>query len=336
MKIILIGEFLKSRLELSYKASFESLGCRVFSFHTGIIPYIFKPLWQYTISRKLLRNLNLIKPDLVMVMKGYFLSAQTIIKIKKLTNALIFCFNSDDPFNISHIGSSNKDIIECIPYYDCYFTFSNILVEKIKAKGAKRVEYLPFGFDHHLHFPVKVSLKEKKIYGNDVVFVGNWSEEREDYLKELLEFDLGIWGENYWKKFCKNKELKKKWRKKAAYGIEQAKILNSSKISLNILRAQNKGSHNMRTFELPACGAFVISERSPEIEEFFKEDKELVLFSSSEELKEKIRYYLKNEEKRNEIAYNGFRRCIESEYTYQARAKRILEVFDCLKDIKLL
>ncbi|MCM8791833.1 MAG: glycosyltransferase [Candidatus Omnitrophica bacterium] len=328
MKILIVGEFLPFRIEIFYRYYFNLLGCKVFTFHTGIIPKILELPWQFIINRQLLKKIRLIKPELILVIKGYFLYPDTILKIKELIKMPIFCFNPDDPFNIFYPGSSNENIIRAIPYYDCYFTFNRNLLEKIKKGGVRRVEYLPFAFDPQLHHPIEVTEEEKGYYGNDVVFIGNWSIEREGYLKELKRFDLAIWGENYWKRLCKDKDLKKRWRKKAVYGTEQSKVLNSSKISLNILRAQNKGSHNMRTFELPACGAFVVSERSPEIEEFFKEDEEIVLFSSPDELKEKIGYYLHNEEKRKRIAEAGFRRCIESNYTYQRRAERILEIAD--------
>jgi len=336
MKLLLVGEFIPFRIEFSYYSAFMSLGMNVLYFNLPIVSRFIRPFCEYIINLRLLRYTNEIQPDLILIFKGYYLKPETIMKIKKISKCLIFCFNPDDPFNIYFLGSSHNNILEAIPYYDCYFTFSRYLMERIKQKGAKKVEYLPFGFDPDIHYPVKVSDEERIKYAHDVAFIGNWSPEREDYLSELLEFDLGIWGEKYWRKLCKDKNLKKRWQKKAVYGVEQSKVLNSSKIALNILRAQNKGSHNMRTFELPACGVFVISEKSPEIEDFFKEDEEIVLFSSKPELKEKINYYLKNETKRKKISYRGFRRCIESDYTYKARAKKILEVFECLKNIKLL
>ena len=43
---------------------------------------------------------------------------------------------------------------------------------------------------------------------------------------------------------------------------------------------------------------------------FFKEDKEIVLFRTKEELLEKIRYYLNNEKKRMEIAENSYKKVI--------------------------
>ena len=114
------------------------------------------------------------------------------------------------------------------------------------------------------------------------------------------------------------------------YGEDMSKVLNSSKISLNILRKQNKSSHNMRTFEAPACGAFVLAEKSDEQLEFFEEDKEAVYFSSPKELREKVVYYLKHEEERKNIAQAGYQRCFKSGYSYLDRAKKILNVYEKL------
>ena len=59
---------------------------------------------------------------------------------------------------------------------------------------------------------------------------------------------------------------------------------------MNVLRLQNKGSHNMRTFEIPASGGFMLQERSNEVLEFFEEGKEIECFSSVKELKDKINF----------------------------------------------
>ena len=129
---------------------------------------------------------------------------------------------------------------------------------------------------------------------------------------------------------CRDRQLRKKWRGKEVYLQDQAVVLNAAKISLNILRIQNKGSHNMRTFEVPACGTFVLSERSPEIEEFFKKDEEIVFFSTPQELKDKALYYLKHRGERERIARAGYERCISSGYSYTDRAKAILKTFERL------
>jgi spore maturation protein CgeB len=330
MDILLIGEFLPTRLEVSYNRAFESLGLGVRVFDTGQANRLFTRGWEYLINKKLLNVLRGPTPDLILVFKGFFLWPKTIEEIKRKNKCLVFCFNADNPFNLSTLGSSNRNILGSIPYYDCYFSFNHDILEQLKKQGAQKAGYLAFGFDAELHFPVKPTCKEEKVFASDLVFVGNWDKERERWLGVLKDSDLGIWGERYWARHCKDRDLRRKWRGQVMYASNFSKVLNSSKISLNILRLQNKGSHNMRTFETPACGVFVLSERSPEIEGFFKEDKEIVFFSTPEELKEKARYYLTHPQEREDIAKAGYQRCLSSGYSYTERARNILEVFNKL------
>ena len=90
----------------------------------------------------------------------------------------------------------------------------------------------------------------------------------------------------------------------------------NSKINLNVLRTQNKGSHNMRTFDIPACGGFMLHEYSDEVVDFFEPGKEMDTFKSAEECLDKIQYYLKNESVREKIALNGYNKVINSDFNY--------------------
>lgn len=328
MKILLVGRFLPERLDLSYQRAFRKLGCEVICFDMGDVNKFLRFCWEAIVNKKIRHVLDTFKPDLLLVMKGIYLWPRTLKEIEEVKKQLIFCFNTDNPFNLSSYVISNNNILDSIPYYDCYFTWSKLLIEPLLKIGAKKVEYLPFGFDSNLHHPIDVSCDEKKLYGNDIVFVGNWDKEREYWLKKLEDFDLGIWGRHYWNTRCKDKKLRRAWHRKAMYGRDMSKVLNASRISLNILRIQNKGSHNMRTFELPACGAFVLAERTQEAKEFFEEGKEAVYFSNPKELKEKAGYYLSHEQERKNISQAGYQRCLNSGYSYLDRAKRILKVYE--------
>jgi spore maturation protein CgeB len=61
-----------------------------------------------------------------------------------------------------------------------------------------------------------------------------------------------------------------------------------------------------RVFDIMAAGGFVISNYQLEIEELFEIGKEIVVYDTLKDLKEKIRYYLEHEEEREQIAYNGY------------------------------
>jgi spore maturation protein CgeB len=51
---------------------------------------------------------------------------------------------------------------------------------------------------------------------------------------------------------------------------------------------------HLRTFEIPMCGGLQITHRSPEMENYFKDGKEIVLFGSDDEMTDKMKFYLSN------------------------------------------
>jgi hypothetical protein len=340
LKIVITGSSLESSMTRSLYRSFLKLGCKVKLFdESGLYGkssfltrnrYANRILWKHfssSLNNLLIKTIHSYKPDLLLVLKGIFIKPRTLKKIKDTSGTILFNFNPDNPFNTCSRGSSNGWIIKSIPIYDVYLTWGKLLLDQIRMAGAKRVEYLPFASDTEYHYPVDLIAKDKEEYCTDVAFVGNWEQERENWLSKLEDFNMTIWGTDYWKTRCKNKFLQKCWQGRPAYGEEMAKVCMSSKINLNILRVQNKGAHNMRTFEIPACGGFMLHERSDEVLELFEEGKDVACFSTPQELKEKINYYLNHEEERMQMAEAGHKKTA-IRYTYLCRAKRILELYE--------
>ena len=64
-----------------------------------------------------------------------------------------------------------------------------------------------------------------------------------------------------------------------------------------------------------------------EMLKLFKEDEECVFFNDSQDLIEKIGFYLKNTELREKIAHNGYKRAVNSGYDVIGRAQHILESY---------
>ncbi len=83
-----------------------------------------------------------------------------------------------------------------------------------------------------------------------------------------------------------------------------------------------------RNFEVPACGGFLLTGDSDEnLEEYYEDGKEIVIFRSKEDLLEKCRYYLGHEEERAAIAQAGLERTLR-DHTYEIRFR---EIFKFLK-----
>lgn len=81
---------------------------------------------------------------------------------------------------------------------------------------------------------------------------------------------------------------------------------------------------HLRAFEIPMSGGLQITSYNNEITEYFEPDKEIILFESTEELIDKTKFYLKEENQkiRNIIKQNARRRA-ENEHTWQNRFEKI-------------
>jgi len=270
---------------------------------------------------KKIEKIDFKKYDVVIVYKGTFLKPECIDFMREKNNDLkIVCYNPDDPFNKA---SSNSNILESLNKYDIYFIWSKKLKRELENRNIFAY-YMPFAADLELHnrnFFENLDIKYK------VSFIGNWDEEREKWLSSIdNKDDLALFGNN-WTYKLKTKELLK-CIQGAAIGKEFVKVAQESIININILRLQNKNSNNMRTFELPASGGFCLHEYSEEVEEFFKSGEEIEFFKNSEELNDKIKFYVNNPESAKQIAKNSYNRLISSNYTYDERVNQILEVIN--------
>jgi spore maturation protein CgeB len=78
----------------------------------------------------------------------------------------------------------------------------------------------------------------------------------------------------------------------------------------------------LRDFEIPMSGAFYLTEYMQELEEFFEIDKEIVCYRSKEELRDQIRFFLRNPEQRRKIREAGRKRCL-AEHTWEKRFEMV-------------
>jgi spore maturation protein CgeB len=139
---------------------------------------------------------------------------------------------------------------------------------------------------------------------------------------------LGVLSNHYQVKHYgpeKNEHLKKvEFMGYADYYHVMPKVFQCSRINLNIsLRAIQTGIP-LRVLDVMACGGFVISNYQEELMESFLPGEELVIYQDQEELVWLCDYYLKNEEKRAEIAARGQER-IRQDFTFEKALTIILQ-----------
>jgi len=332
VRVLILGEDAPGGLMPSYARGFAELGLETQTFclarayretmpaiRTRALRRVAEPVLAGAFNDHIARQLSGVEADVVLVIKGHRLRPDTIDEIRESSGAVVVNFYPDDPFseersNRLMYGSS------VLAAYDACFTFARHLVPDYERAGAQAVHYLPFARDPGLHSPAQ----SPGARAFDVVFVGNLDETRIHYLEALAgKYRLMVFGERTRKAIPRGSALARATFAPAAYGVDLTRALACGMISLNVMRPQNAGSHNMRSFESPACGAFTLSQRTPELGELFAEGEEIACFENDDELKEAVARWLGDARAREAVAQAGFDRVRDE--TYARRAGVILE-----------
>ncbi|MBU1487349.1 glycosyltransferase [bacterium] len=261
-------------------------------------------------NQKLIVTVLALKPEIVFVNYGLLLFTQTLKLLHEL-KIKTCCWFGDDP---AALEQSKK----ISPHFDLFFTHEPATMAVHQRLGAK-VKYLPYACNERVHRLVELRAEERKNLSSEVSFVGNHTTHREHLLSSLTDFDLKVWGDG-WDRSSLGDFVK-------GGGVSQeemVRIFNASKISINIHRENMAGGGglNCRTYEICACGALQIADERSDLPALFKVGEELLTFKEREDLKEKVRYYLKNPGQRESIARAGHRRV--ADYTYLKRVRQIL------------
>ncbi len=228
-------------------------------------------------------------------------------------------------------------------------TFATLLpqnvngVHKFRDAGYANVIYSPFGCNTEYY--VKKSIP--KLY--DVTFVGQRHPYRAWCIQKLRKAGVRVqsWGAG--------------WNTKTLISPRMIEVFNQSRINLNLSNSvswdvrymtalgrplkdslriwwnvihssrrpdrkvceQVKGRH----FEINSCGGFQLSYYVEGLERHYRIGEEIAVYESVDQMIEKVRYYLRHEEEREEIAQRGYERTLR-EHRMEQRFQRI---FDRLK-----
>jgi len=105
------------------------------------------------------------------------------------------------------------------------------------------------------------------------------------------------------------------------YNKDHCKIINQTRINLNF--TNNREGTSDRAYKIMGSGGFLLTEPWDGLENDFKPNEDLVIFNNENEFKEKIEEYLKDWQKRKQIARNGVNTV--QKYTVEEWAKFIIE-----------
>jgi spore maturation protein CgeB len=275
------------------------------------------------INKNLIKAIKAYKPDIFLEVGGHRVLSPTVraIKARGIKTAL---WTIDPPRNFN-------PIVKVAPFYDFIFTGGSEAYEILQKYNITNLYFLPFACDPEFHKPVEVSKEERKVYQNDIVFIGSYYLNRFKILEGLSDFDLGVWGP-YWNKISYNSKLRKCIRKTEGVSYKEwCKIYSAAKIAL-MIHYQDEGTlcyqASPKIYEIMACRTFLLSDNQRDVVRLFEPGKQLDVFTDIKELKKKLVHYLDNPQKRESIAELGYQEVI-AKHTYHHRLK---EMFNIIKE----
>ncbi len=274
----------------------------------------------------LLRCARELEPELLLVFKGTFVKGETLRHLRR-QGVATYCFYPD-----VSVYTHGPYLPGALPEYDWIFTTKSFGLRDLRTTlGIERVSLLLHAFDRDLHRPLELSPGDHARYGCDVSFIGTWSLKKELLLASLAarcsDVRLRVWGAQ-WHRANGRQILRRAVQDQEVRGDEYVKAIRGSTINLAILSERRPGASEgdqitSRTFHIPACGAFMLHERSDELLTLLQEGVEVECFGDVDELEHKVRQYLGDPGRREEIAARGAGR-IRAAHSWDDRIQEIL------------
>lgn len=331
--VLIVGSNSPEALEVSYSRAFQQAGWQVQFWQPsaamgsvvwgGRLGRLFatfvrvEPWWRKA-NLQLIQQVDQCRPNILLIIGTHGVRAGTLAQIRvRHPRLLAYCLYPDGPHNL------DDERLNGLPLFDRVMTSSPAWVQAFQSLGARNVVYLPFAADTALHKPTTPVVNSQ--LAHDLAFIGTWRAEREALLSQLATYDLAIWGSNYWRTRTQpHSPLRRKWGGRSLIGAEFAQACAQSKILLNIMDPISWPGPNMRTFELPACRAFALAERSAAVLELFREGETIECFANLVEAQEKIEYYLVHDVARERIARAAYDFVTQGGHTYHDRVRTLL------------
>jgi hypothetical protein len=274
--------------------------------------------------REILESCRSLKPDVFLTIKGIGISADLLRQIRK-TGARSVMYYPD--FHFDHPGVSTDSFGE----YDLFVTTKSFQLNHLERMiGEERVAYVPHGYSDCVHRPVYSSMTDAD-FRADVLHAGNHSSHKQRWLEEALsrlpELSLEIIG-NRWRERALPGPLSRSRMPGARMGVGYAEAIQTARINIAVhMGPTSSGWEDLvstRTFEIPACGGFMLHVDNDEVRDLYRVGEEIDVFASVEELADKIAFYLPRQSLRDTMIVRAQARCVPA-YSYKRRAEQIAE-----------
>jgi len=257
------------------------------------------------------------KPRVVWIDKGFWVWPWTL-KALRHNGVFLVQHNTDAlyPRKLTYLWTYQL-MRMTLRYYDLYFTSNIQDYAKLSSKTPPRTELTFNGYDHFRFNDLPVPADLAKKWSSSLLFIGHYEPQTEKRIMALIEEGLPVtvYGAG-WERAKSREQLRSYIHCHQLDDVEYVYALKGAKIGLCFVSEFNRNETAGRSFEIPACGTFLLAMRTRQHSECYEEGKEAEFFGDYQELVQKARFYLEQENLRQEIAKHGHERCLRSDYSW--------------------
>jgi spore maturation protein CgeB len=296
--------------EMGYSYEYENFYSTLLSLGHEVLEFDFMSILRQNgkdaMNRLLINTVHEFKPHILFccLFSDQF-DYETFHYISKETKTITVNWFSDDAWRFE---TYSRYWCWC---FDYIATTDHMAMDKYKAIGYSNALLTQFACNIQKY--AKLELPKKY----EVSFVGQSHGERAGMINQLTAEGIPVacWGSN--------------WPNGRLSQEEMIRVFNQSKINLNFCAASveinNQAVYQMkaRIFEIPGCGAFLLTDHAPGLESYYTIGQEIECFSDVQDLVDKVKYYLTHDREREHIALHGYIRT-NTQHTFEKRFEHLL------------
>jgi glycosyltransferase involved in cell wall biosynthesis len=305
MKLLHIG-LCVSEIENGFQKAFKQV--------LGAENYFEVSTAHLNLNGNIIQLFNECKPDLVFMQ----------IQAPNIVDNQIMDYMNESSFVINWTGDKREGIpqwmLDAAPFVSLT-SFSNMEDVREMQKLGYKSEYLEIGFDETIYtnegtnYPSEDILFMANNYGGGYFPMSEFRIQLANELKSKYQNKFGLYGSG-WANGSGNVNH--------SQSVE-AQYYRGCKIAINCSHFNVARYNSDRLLRILGSGTFCLSYKHPEMEQDYENYKHLVYYESIEDLKNKIDYYLENEEERKQIADNG-RQLVLNRNTFKHQVENIIKL----------
>ena len=298
-----------------------------------------KEIGTKRLNEELVELIKKEKPDLYFAhMPNVQISTLTLDEIKKYT---ITCGWFGDDHWIFYRASRYW-----APHFDWVATTYSPVIPEYHKIGCKNIIKTQLAVNVQYFKPT-----DSSIFNNsyDVSFVGGGYPARLKLVKKIMKAGIKVhaWGDNWPQGLIEEKKIPALFSQSkinldinppaSDWGLKSLALIFFRRKN-NLIRPDFGNIYNnirqwlgsrisvlkVRTFEAMACGGFVIASDSEDLRDYYLPGKEIITYDNTEDLIDKIKYYLNHDNERKAIARAGYERTLR-DHTFEKRFSAIFK-----------